>query len=37
LLGLAVSYGGKLATFDRKIPAGFVVDGSSASELIPAK
>jgi len=37
LLGLAISSGEKLAAFDQKIPAGFVVDGSSASELIPAQ
>jgi toxin-antitoxin system PIN domain toxin len=36
LLGLAVSRGGKLATFDRKIPAHFVSGGENALEILRA-
>lgn len=36
LLGLAVYRQGKLATFDRRIPAHAVQGGSEALELIPA-
>jgi predicted nucleic acid-binding protein len=35
LLGLAVGKGGKLATFDRRIPASAVVGGPEALEIIP--
>ena len=34
LLGLAVANGGKLATFDRKIPVQAVVDGEKAIEWL---
>jgi toxin-antitoxin system PIN domain toxin len=37
LLGLAVSCGGKLATFDRKIPAKFVMEGDGTLEIIRSK
>lgn len=36
LLGLSVRKGGKLATFDRHIPAGAVHGGIEALEMIPA-
>jgi toxin-antitoxin system PIN domain toxin len=35
LLGLAAHYGGKLATFDRRIPATAVYGGSEALAVIP--
>lgn len=34
LLGLAAGNGGRLATFDRNIPAHAVVDGTAALELL---
>jgi toxin-antitoxin system PIN domain toxin len=37
LLGLAVSYRGKLATFDRKIPSQFVSDGEHALDVIRSR
>lgn len=36
LLALAVAHGGRLATFDRRIPAGAVVGGREALVVIPA-
>ncbi len=36
LLALAVRQGGKLATFDRKIPAAAVGGGGAGMEIIPA-
>ena len=36
LLGLALANGGRLATFDRSIPAAAVHGGPAALELIPA-
>lgn len=35
LLGLAAHYGGRLATFDRRIPTTVVRGGAQALELIP--
>ncbi len=35
LLGLAVAQGGKLATFDQRMPAGIVRGGMQALEVIP--
>jgi predicted nucleic acid-binding protein len=35
LLGLAVRNGGKLATFDHRIPSAAVEGGKDALELIP--
>lgn len=35
LLALAVSHGGRLATFDRHIPVGHVAAGARALEVIP--
>jgi uncharacterized protein len=35
LLGLAVRNGGKLATFDQRIPVAAVLGGTDALELIP--
>lgn len=37
LLGLASSHGGKLVTFDRKIPARFVANGESSLEVVRSK
>lgn len=37
LLGLASAQGGKLATFDQKIPAQFVANGEQVLEPIPSK
>lgn len=34
LLGLAVHYGGKLATLDRTIPASVIANGTDALEII---
>ncbi|MBX3029541.1 MAG: VapC toxin family PIN domain ribonuclease [Chloroflexi bacterium] len=36
LLGLAIANGGRLATFDRRIPATLVADGPAGLEVIPA-
>jgi hypothetical protein len=36
LLGLAVRKGGKLATFDRRIPSPIIQGGGAALELIAA-
>lgn len=35
LLGLAAHHGGKLATFDRRIPVNVIPHGTEALELIP--
>ena len=37
LLALAVRHGGRLATFDGRIPAGAVKGGAAALELIPGE
>lgn len=36
LLGLALHRGGRLATLDRRFPAGILTGGKAAVELIPA-
>lgn len=36
LLGLAVRHGGRLATFDRRIPASAIPNGPKSIALIPA-
>jgi len=36
LLGLAAHHGGKLATFERRIPASAVYKGREALAIIPA-
>ena len=35
LLGLAVQHNGKLATFDRRIPASAIQNGAQALEVLP--